>query len=370
MRRAMVARHVENRRAGFGATLDMQIGGSRYNSLVKFFRMFMQSVALGTGAYLAVKGQISSGAIIAASVLLSRALQPIEQLVGSWSAIVQAKQAMSTVDQVVGGSSRTDERRTALPPPKGNVTLEGASVRSNDGAGMILNNVSLRLKAGDVLGIIGPSGAGKTTLARVLCGAVTPDSGEVRLDGVNIADRDQDELAQFIGYMPQSCALLPGTVSENISRFALCAGGSPEAVDAAVIRAAGRAGVHELILKLPLGYDTPVGVGGHPLSAGQTQRLALARALYGDPPLLILDEPNSALDSIGEEILNHAIAETKAAGSTVIIVAHRTLALASADVLALLFDGALAHFGPKNEVLDELAEKAKQSNVVRMQERA
>jgi PrtD family type I secretion system ABC transporter len=370
MRRAMVARHVEGRRAGFGATVDMQIGGSRYNSLVKFFRMFMQSLALGTGAFLAVKGQISSGAIIAASVLLSRALQPVEQLVGSWSAIVQAKQAMRTVDVVIEGASATETRRTALPAPEGHVALEGASVRSSDGVGLILNSVSLQLAAGQVLGVIGPSGAGKTTLARILSGAVVPDAGEVRLDGANMADRDQDELAAFIGYMPQSCALLPGTISENISRFALCGGGNPEAVDTAVVRAARRAGVHELILKLPHGYDSPVGPGGHPLSAGQTQRLALARALYGDPPLLVLDEPNSALDAQGEEILNRVIAEAKSAGATIIVVAHRTLALASADVLAVLFDGVLAHFGPKDDVLRELAEKAKQSNVVRMQERA
>ena len=348
----------------------MQIGGSRYNSLVKFVRMFMQSLALGIGAFLAVKGEISSGAIIAASVLLSRALQPVEQMVGSWSSIVQAKQAMKTVDLVVERAPDGGVHRTALPPPQGEITLDSACVRTGDGAGFVLNNVSMKLTRGQVLGVIGPSGAGKTTLARVLSGALPPDAGEVRIDGANMADRDPDLLAPFIGYMPQSCTLLPGTVSENISRFALYADASPDTVDEAVVRAARRAGVHDLILKLPFGYDTAVGPGGHPLSAGQTQRLALARALYGDPPLLVLDEPNSALDAQGEELLNLAIAEAKSAGSTIVIIAHRTMALASADLLAVLVEGTLAQFGPKQDVLEQLAQKAKQTNVVRMHERA
>lgn len=370
MRKPMVARHIHERRAGFAGTLDLQVSTSRYNSLVKFVRMFMQSASLGTGAWLAVMGEISVGAIIAASVLLSRALQPIEQLVSCWSMVVQAKQAMRTVDAVVECASGSDMRRTALPPPQGQVTADRVSVRSSDQSAMILKNVSLAVQPGQVLGIVGPSGAGKSTLARILSGALLPDAGEVRLDQANMADWDSDQLAPHIGYLPQNAVLLPGTISENISRFAIPDPSVVADIDAEVVRAAKLAGVHELILKLPLGYDAPVGDGGHTLSAGQAQRIALARALYGSPRLLILDEPNSALDSDGEEALNRAIAAAKAAGTTIVIVAHRTFALASADLVLVLVDGTVTQFGPKEEVLQELARRAKQLNVVRMAERA
>lgn len=369
MRRSVVARHLRQRRTGLAGMLDGQMSTSRYNSLVKFVRMFMQSLALGVGALLAVMGEISVGAIIAASVLLSRALQPVEQLVSCWSTVVQASQAMRTVEAVLDCSTN-ELRRTSLPPPSGQITAERVCVRSFGQDGLVLKGVSFSLQPGQVLGVVGASGAGKSTLARVLAGALPPDGGEVRLDGASLTDWDPEQLGRHVGYMPQSCTMLPGTVSENISRFvvpdASCAG----AIDQAVVRAARAAGVHDLILKLPLGYETPVGERGLPLSAGQAQRIGLARALFGEPRLLVLDEPNAALDADGEEALNRAIAAAKAANSTVVIVAHRTLALAAADLILVLVEGTTAQFGPKNDVLQELARRAKQHNVVRMPERA
>ena len=369
MRRSMVKRHVGERRAGFAATLDVQLSGSRYNSLVKFVRMFMQSAALGAGAWLAVAGEISVGAIIAASVLLSRALQPVEQLVASWSTIIQAKHALKTIEALLGQAILTAAQRTALPPPEGQIAVDHVTVRGNAGA-PILKNVSVEVQAGQVIGIVGPSGAGKTTLARVLSGAIVPDAGEVRLDGANIADWDPDLLARYIGYMPQNCALLPGTVGENISRFARRDESTRHMIDAEIIRTAKMAGIHEMILHLPAGYETPIGVASHLVSAGQAQRLALARALYGRPRLLILDEPNSALDSEGEEALNRAIAAAKIEGATIIIIAHRAFALQSAEMLLVLYDGAVAQYGARQEVMEELAKRARQVNVVHMPERA
>jgi ATP-binding cassette subfamily C protein len=267
---------------------------------------------------------------------------------------------------VVEGASLAPARRTALPPPQGQLSVDRLIVRSGDAGALILKNVSFDLAPGQSLGVVGPSGAGKTTLARVLSGARLPDSGEVRLDGANMTDWDADELAPHVGYMPQNCALLAGTVSENISRFAFINEVTASIVDAEVIRAAKLAGVHELILKLPLGYDTPIGGNGHQLSAGQMQRVALARSLYGSPRFLILDEPEAALDSEGEAALGRALAAAKAAGTTIVIIAHRISALSSADLILVLHEGAIAQLGPRDEVLRELARRAQQVNVVKM----
>jgi ATP-binding cassette subfamily C protein len=228
--------------------------------------------------------------------------------------------------------------------------------------------VSLRLAPGEILGVIGPSGAGKTTLARVACGGITPDVGTVRLDGASLADWDGDRLGRYIGYVPQDSALIAGSIKDNISRFAGWAprdaadpgvGPTAATIDAAVVAAAQAAGVHELILRFPKGYDTLLGAGGRGLSAGQAQRVALARALYDNPTLLILDEPNSALDADGEAALNNAILAAKARGAAILIVAHRTGILNIADRLLVLRDGQVERMGPRAEVVAQMAAAAK-----------
>jgi ATP-binding cassette subfamily C protein len=369
MRRALISRHIQQRSVGLNAVADLQFSGSRYNALVKFVRMFMQSFALGVGAWLAIHGQISVGAIIAASVLLSRALQPIEQLVGLWPNIVQSRQAIQTLgrlfDQANGPVSRT-----TLPDPTGQVDLQGVVVRNPEGSAILLKNISLKLTPGEVLGVVGPSGAGKTTLARVVAGALPPDLGEIRIDGASLADWDPEQIAQHIGYLPQDCGLLPGTISENVSRFGTARGVPQEVVDEQVIAAARLAGVHEMILHLPGGYDTVIEGNGHKLSAGQAQRVALARALYGNPCILVLDEPNSALDSDGEEALSRAIGAAKLHGAAIMIVAHRAAILASADKLAVLADGAIVGMGPRDEILQALKNSAAKQNVVPIHEGA
>jgi ATP-binding cassette subfamily C protein len=244
--------------------------------------------------------------------------------------------------------------RTRLPVPQGHLRAEQASVRTLDGAGMILRGVSFDLNPGEIIGVVGPSGAGKTTLARVLVGALTPDHGCVRIDGADLADWQQERLAAHIGYLPQNCGLFAGTVKENIARFASILESDPREIDERTVAAAVAAGAHEMILRLPEAYDTPLGAGGGGLSAGQAQRLALARALYGDPRIFVLDEPNSNLDSEGETALERAIAAQKARGAALVVIAHRLNILGVADKLLVLRDGAVDLYGPRREVLQAL----------------
>jgi ATP-binding cassette subfamily C protein len=366
MRRAMVARQITQRAEGLEASNEVQVLGLRYNTLVKFIRMFMQSLALGAGAWLAVTGQISVGSIIAASVLLSRALQPIEQLVGSWPTIMQARNALGTVRRLYAATDAVDAERTALPNPKGHLEIERIVVKaSQQGGDLILRNVSFAIQPGEVLGVIGPSGSGKSTLARIAAGAISPDAGEVRIDGANIADWDPELLAAHVGYLPQNMSLLPGTIAENISRFATVNAKDKARVDAEVIEAARLAGAHDMILQLPNGYDTVIKANGFELSAGQGQRVALARALYGSPKVFILDEPNSALDQDGEKALDIAVKTMVARGAAVMIVAHRTAVLNNADKLVVLNQGAVAQYGPRVDVIEELRRQAaRAANVV------
>lgn len=365
MRRAMVAKQIIQRAEGLDATNQVQVLGLRYNTLVKFIRMFMQSLALGVGAWLAVAGQISVGAIIAASVLLSRALQPIEQLVGAWPNIMQARNGLNTIRRLFDSTDGLDADRTALPHPKGHLELERIILKASQGGDLILRNVSFAVKPGEILGVIGPSGSGKSTLARIAAGAISPDAGEVRIDGANIADWDPEALATHVGYLPQNLALLPGTISENISRFRTVTARDRTEIDRQVIAAAQLAGAHDMILQLPNGYDTVIKSNGFELSAGQAQRVALARALFGDPTVFILDEPNSALDQEGEEALDRAVKSVIARGAAVVIVAHRTAILANADKLLVLQQGQIVHYGSRNDVVEELRKRATgKANVV------
>ncbi len=358
MRGALRERQLFDRRKGLELAAKAQFTGGGYSAATKFSRMFLQSAALGLGAWLAVERQISAGSIIAASVLLSRALQPIEQVVGAWTLVGQARGALNNLIKLFP-SRDLEIAGTQLPAPTGALTLEQVSVRAPGEGPLLLRGVSLRMAPGEILGVIGPSGAGKTTLARLAAGAATPDAGAVRLDGANMADWDGDRLGRFIGYVPQDSALIAGSIKDNISRFATWSGGDPATIDAAVVAAAQAAGVHELILRLPAGYDTVLGAGGRGLSAGQAQRVALARALYGDPPLLVLDEPNSALDADGEAALNQTILAAKARGAAVLIVAHRTGILNIADRLLVLRDGQVERIGSRTEVIAQMAAAAK-----------
>jgi PrtD family type I secretion system ABC transporter len=358
MRGALRERQLADRRSGLDLAAKAQFTGGGYSAATKFTRMFLQSAALGLGAWLAVDKQISAGAIIAASVLMSRALQPIEQLVGSWGVVGQARGALNNLIKLFPNQGM-EMSGTQLPAPTGALALEQVAVRAPGEGPVLLRGVSFRLSPGEILGVIGPSGAGKTTLARVAAAAIAPDAGTVRLDGANLVDWDGDRLGRYIGYVPQDSGLLAGSIKDNISRFAIWAGGDPAIVDADVVAAARAAGVHELILRLPKGYDTMLGAGGRGLSAGQAQRVALARALYGDPPLLILDEPNSALDADGEAALNTALVAAKARNAAILIVAHRTGILNIADRLLVLREGQLEMIGPRAEVVAKMSAGAK-----------
>jgi len=350
---AIVERQLGHRRLALANMVSAQFAGSRLTASSRFFRLFIQSVALGVGALLAIAGDISAGAIIASSVLLSRALQPIESIIGAWSSLAAARAAARRLSRMM---ENLDEQRTytALPAPEGLLQVEEVGLRGRD-ARPILVGVTFKAEPGHILGIIGPSGSGKTTLGKILIGALQPTVGTVRVDGARLTDWDQDELGKYFGYMPQEPSLFEGTINENIARFPRRRG-SEEAkkIDEAVVVAAKEAGVHELILQLPQGYDTPLGLMGAGLSAGQAQRVALARALYGEPRMLVLDEPNAFLDQNGEAALMTALVKSRARGATVIVIAHRRGVLAVADRLLLLDEGRPKMLGPAADVVARL----------------
>lgn len=355
MRRGLVSRQLESRGEAIAAQSDAQFTGGRYQGVIKFLRLTLQSLALGLGGYLAVRQEISVGAIIAASVLLARAVQPIEQLVGAWPSLVQARAAWRNLGALYDATADQEVEHTLLPAPEGRLRVDDVSVRMNDGDAPQLRQISFSLEPGQMLGVIGPSGSGKTTLARVIAGAYRPQLGVVRLDGADYAQWDPERLAAHIGYLPQDSALFAGSVKDNISRFEGARGdGDQEVIDLQAVTAAKAAEAHELIQSLPLGYDTPIGPGGRGLSAGQMQRIALARALYGSPRLLVLDEPNSHLDQDGETALMRALKRSAESGTAIVIIAHRAGVLASADLLLVMSRGAVARFGPRDEVLQAL----------------
>lgn len=370
IRKAMVTRQQAVRAQGLQAATDAQTAGLRYNALIKFFRMFMQSLSLGLGAILAIQGLISVGTIIAASVLLARALQPIEQLVATWGQVLQARQSLETLRELLEGVEASEKEYHPLPEPKGQVIALGLTVQNAARDGFILRSVGIELRGGEVVGLIGHSGAGKSTLARIMAGAIQPHAGEMRIDGAHYADWESDALARHIGYMPQDSVLLPGTIAENISRFAVLQGQDPDEVGEKVVDAAKQAGVHELILRFPGGYSARIGEAGFGLSGGQRQRVCLVRALYDNPKLLVLDEPNSALDGDGERALLWAIQNAKARGAAVLVVAHQPQFVAVADRLIVLRAGAIEHEGPTKQVIETLRKQAAAGNVLAMKREA
>jgi PrtD family type I secretion system ABC transporter len=311
---------------------------------IKLLRLALQSTALGLAAWLAIKGQISAGSLMAASFLLARAVGPVEQIVGSWKGIVQARDAYSSLRRLFA-AAQEGASRTQLPAPLGGLTLEKVSVLPPHGDRLSLIDVDLVVQPGEMIGVVGPSGSGKSTLIRTLAGAVEPVRGFVRFDGASRLDWDPERLASYVGYMPQDVVLFSGSIKDNIARFEpSLAHGSP-AIDAKVIEAAKAAGAHELILRLAQGYDTLMGLGGVGLSGGQLQRIALARALYGSPRILILDEPNSHLDSEGEAILCETLGRLRSQGVTIVLAAHRGAVLANADKILVLAAGQVQSFG-------------------------
>jgi ATP-binding cassette subfamily C exporter for protease/lipase len=327
--------------------LDLQaetsVAAARIGAVTKFVRIFSQSLSLGLGALLVLEGRMSGGMMIAASILLGRALSPLEMLISGWRQIVAARDAHKRLEQLLTVAPVAAERM-ALPAPAGKLSVEGVSVAAPGAQQALLRQLSFSAEPGELLAIIGPSGAGKSTAARVLAGVWVPQAGKVRLDGADLAGWPREQLAPHIGFLPQDVELFEGTVAENIARLA-----EPDSVD--VVAAAQAAGIHEMVLRLPQGYDTPVGPGGAALSGGQRQRVGLARALYGNPQLLILDEPNANLDDVGETALAQALAACKARGATVVVVSHRTSLLRLTDKILLLRDGQAAAFGPRDKVL-------------------
>lgn len=310
---------------------------------IKFNRMFVQSLILGVGAYLAIIREISPGTIIAASVIVGRCIQPIEVAIGNWKGIVSMRSAYDRV-QALLKSLPTRPRRMQLPAPKGQLSLENVVVRAPGRDQLILKGVSFAVPAGSVLGVIGPSAAGKSSLARVLVGVWPPAAGAVRLDGSELDHWDPEQLGQHLGYLPQDVELFSGTIADNISRF-----GPPD--DAKVVMAAQMADVHDMIQRLPEGYNTQIGDAGAALSGGQRQRIGLARALYGMPALIVLDEPNASLDTAGEHALMNTIKRLREAGKTVVMITHKTNALSHCDLILVLHEGTVQAFGPRDEVM-------------------
>ena len=317
----------------------------------KSFRMITQSLLLGMGALLALQGQISPGMVIAGSLLLGRALAPIDMLVGTWKGFSVARAQYARLGELLNAIPA--ERETmSLPAPAGNLSAEQVVVVPPGSQIVAVKGVSLQIDAGEVLGIVGPSASGKSSLARSLLGIWPAHSGKVRLDGADIAAWDRAELGPHIGYLPQDIELFDGSISENISRFGEL---SPDKV----VAAAKLSGVHEMILQLPQGYDTVIGGAGGVLSGGQRQRIGLARAVYGSPKLMVLDEPNSNLDDQGEKELVEAINRIKQMGCTVVVITHRTMVLQCVDKILVMKDGLAAAFGPKDQVLASLRAPAK-----------
>tara|TARA_R110002124_G_scaffold120029_1_gene277827 strand:- start:1260 stop:3038 length:1779 start_codon:yes stop_codon:yes gene_type:complete len=365
MRQASINRQVEQRRLATAGQADAQFAGGRYTGAIKFLRLTLQSLSLGLAALLAVRGQISAGSIIAASVLLSRAVAPVELLVGAWPGLIQARTSWKALNDLFAGTASRDLPRTALPPPAGALSVEGITVQFPGSDAPQLRAASFKLSPGQTLGVVGASGSGKTTLARVIAGALKPASGTVRLDGAEYDARDGDDLARYIGYLPQVPSLFAGSIKDNISRFAVAAGTPVETVDRGAVAAAMAAGAHEMIQRLPHGYDTVLGPFGQGLSTGQAQRIALARALYGDPVLLVLDEPNSNLDQDGESALMSAILAAAARGAAVVIIAHRAGVLARVDRLLLMRDGVVQTEGPREAVLETMRAAVRPAEAVK-----
>ena len=345
-----------SRWAGFRSiTMERSASASERASVLsnvsKFTRQAIQVLIIAIGAYLVVKGKIHSGLLFANMILAARALQPIERLVGSWDPLTNGYRAYERLNALFA-DYKPSKASTALPKPLGQLSVEAVNFAPQGATRFVLQGVNFKIEPGEMLGIIGPSGAGKSSLARLMVGIWQPNSGHVRLDGADVFSWDRSEFGRHAGYLPQDTELFAGSIRDNIARF------RSDVDDEQVVKAAQVAGVHQLILRLPSGYDTDLGESGHVLSAGQRQRVGLARALLGQPRLIVLDEPNAALDAEGEEALVNALDALKAGGSTIVIVSHKPSVFRSADKMLMLRDGRMEMFGPRDQVLARVVQPA------------
>ncbi|MCC8941319.1 type I secretion system permease/ATPase [Bradyrhizobium sp. Arg68] len=330
--------------------LERQVAASdraaTVQSLIRFLRLAMQSLILGLGAYLVIERLTTVGSMFAASILLGRALQPVEQIVGSWRSLVSARTAFLRIQELLTADP-VRETGLTLPRPKGRLSVEALTFVPYGSSKPILRGVTFAIEAGEVLGVIGPSGAGKSTLARHLVGVLTPSAGAVRLDGADVSTWVRKAVGDHVGYLPQDIELFADTVAANVSRF-------EEGSDNEVIHAAQLAGVHEMIVRLQSGYDTQVGEGGAILSGGFRQRIGLARAVYGNPSFVVLDEPSSNLDAEGDNALADCIVQLKKRGTTVVIISHRPATISVVDKILVLREGTAEMFGPRLEIMSRL----------------
>ncbi len=350
MKGAMRKRWLENQNEALDHQTRANDAGATYSSLSRVFRMIVQSGMLAAGAYLAVKHEISGGSIVASSIIMGRALSPVEQAVGNWQQFLGARKAMERLSKVLD-LVPVEQERMKLPPAVGLLEVENLVAMLPGSDKPILQGITFRVKPGKGLGIIGPTGAGKSTLARLLVGLMQPLRGSVRLDGATADQRNDDERGRLIGYLPQDIQIFDGTVAQNISRFIE----NPD--PAKIVEAARLANIHDFIMRLPQGYDTPLAESGSRLSAGQKQRVALARALFGDPVLFVMDEPNSNLDADGEIALDRAIRACLKRNASVVVVAHRPSALNAMDDLLVLTNGQIAAYGTREEIMQKVGNR-------------
>ncbi len=340
---------MSHRDKSLGHQLKMSDRQGGFLAATKVSRLFLQSAMLGLGAYLVLQGELSAGAMIAGSILLGRSLQPVEQIIGQWQFIQQARRSWDNLKELLA-TTAVDVPRTALPRPDASLLVSQLTLVCPGEKAPALRAVSFNMHPGQALGVIGVSGSGKSTLARALTGVWKPVGGKISLGGANIEHYDPDVLGSLIGYLPQHVQLFDGTITQNIARL------SPNIDPEGVISAAKQASAHDMILSLPEGYDTVLSATSSKLSGGQMQRIGLARALYGDPVMLILDEPNSNLDHEGNLALNHAIKNMKSAGGIVLVMAHRPAAIQECDLLLMLEQGKVATFGPRDAVLQAVTQ--------------
>lgn len=354
MRAAMRKYWFDVQRHAMGAASMASDRSSGVGALAKWVRMILSLLITGVGAWYVIHDDITIGTMVAANVLSARGLAPLETMIGAWKGLVGARVAVERINHMLEGNVR-QEGTMQLPRPSGAVRLERVVYVPPGLEHATVKGISFELPAASWLGIVGPSGAGKSTLGKLLSGVWIPRSGAVRLDGADVGTWPRADFGRHCGYLPQDVELFAGTVRDNIARFQ----SAEDADDAAVVAAARMAGVHELVLKLPKGYESQIGSGGAALSAGQRQRIGLARALLGSPRLLILDEPNSNLDTDGEAALVDALRSARAGGATVIVISHRPSLLADANLVAVVVDGQLQHFGARDEVLAKIIPKAR-----------